>query len=153
MVVGSKRVKGVTLIELLVALSIIGILSIIAMPSFVQQIKQDRLTNTANLMSAFYKYSRSEAVKQAKSVQLVDNGSSWLVRSTDSNGQLQTLNQFSVTHSSISISYVDRTISSTGELNQIIDILISDNDSASDDYRFCVLQSGQSWINEAEINC
>ncbi|MBD1584284.1 GspH/FimT family pseudopilin [Pseudoalteromonas sp. S16_S37] len=154
MVVGSHSSlnKGFSLIELVVALGIISILALVAMPSFITQIKQDRLTNNANLLSAFYKYSRSEAVKQSKSVQLVDDNSSWLLKARE-NGVLVTINQFSATDSSIQISYVDRTISSTGEIDQVVNILVTDNDPSTTDYRFCILQSGQSWVDKAEENC
>ncbi|BBN82977.1 hypothetical protein PA25_29620 [Pseudoalteromonas sp. A25] len=144
--------NGFSLIELVVALGIISILALIAMPSFVTQIKQDRLTNNVNLLSAFYKYSRSEAVKQSKSVQLIKENSSWLLKSRE-NGVLVTVNQFSATDPSIKIGFEDRTISSTGELDQAVNMLVTDDDTSTADYRFCVLKSGQSWVDKAESNC
>ncbi|WP_105166741.1 pilus assembly FimT family protein [Pseudoalteromonas sp. T1lg23B] len=152
MTVGSKYARGFSLTELIIALLIMGILASLAMPSFVKQIKQDRIVNNANYLSAFYKYSRSEAVKQSKTLQLVADSSKWLLKSQQE-GQWVTVHEFSVGDDSIEVEYADRTITSTGEIDQALNLLITDNDVSTTDYRLCVLQSGQSWIGEADKNC
>ncbi|OHU86168.1 MULTISPECIES: pilus assembly FimT family protein [Pseudoalteromonas] len=152
MTAGSKSIRGFSLTELVITLLIAGILASLAMPSFVRQIKQDRVVNNANYLSAFYKYSRSEAVKQAKTLHLVASSSKWLLQS-QTDGEWVTVHEFSVVDDSIEIEYADRTITSTGEVDQALNLLVTDNDDSTTDYRLCVLQSGQSWVDEADKNC
>ncbi|WP_440054292.1 GspH/FimT family pseudopilin [Pseudoalteromonas sp. T1lg65] len=154
MTVGNNNTKqaGFSLFELIVALAIVGILTFLATPSFMHQIKQDRVVNNANQISSFYKYARSEAVKQAKSIVLTASEDKWLLQAQRS-GQLAVLHEFSTTHESIAINYPDIVVSSTGELNQNVNILITDNEDSTVDYRLCILLSGQSWIAEAGQGC
>ncbi|CAM4073211.1 pilus assembly FimT family protein [Pseudoalteromonas byunsanensis] len=152
MIAGSKYVRGFSLAELLITLLILTMVVSLAMPSFVRQIKQDRIVSNANYLSAFYKYSRSEAVKQSKTLQLVADPSKWLLKSLI-DGQWVTVHEFSVEDDSIEVEYANRVITSTGEIDQALNILITDNDADTTDYRLCVLQSGQSWIGEAGKNC
>ena len=70
--------KGITLIELLVAVSILGIIAAIAVPSFSNMMKANRLTATSNELLSAISTARSEAIKQRKPVSLVPRGGSWI---------------------------------------------------------------------------
>ena len=65
-----RNQKGVTLIELMVALTVASILLGAAIPSFQQTIVNSRLTTTANELNSSINYIRSEAVRLGKSVKL-----------------------------------------------------------------------------------
>lgn len=144
--------KGFTLVELLITLSVVAILVSLAAPSFSTQVKQDRLVNSANQLSSLYKFARSEAVKRAQTITLLEQNDSWLVQVTH-NGQVKTLKRFDPPYESIEIGLVDRIVRSTGELNQASNILLTDKDDSTEDFRLCILQSGQSWVGEAAENC
>jgi prepilin-type N-terminal cleavage/methylation domain-containing protein len=153
MTVGSKQKQlGFTMIELLITLGLVSILAMLAAPSFAQFIKQERLVTTANQLSSVYRYARSEAVKRAQTVILTKQDNAWLVEIEEA-GNRVTLRQFNSNYATVNADLVDRMIRSTGELNLQSNILITDNDSNTEDYRLCILQSGQSWLGKAAENC
>lgn len=153
MTVGSKQKQlGFTMIELLITLGLVSILAMLAAPSFAQFIKQERLVTTANQLSSVYRYARSEAVKRAQTVILTKQDNAWLVEIEEA-GNRVTLRQFNSNYATVNADLVDRMIRSTGELNLQSNILITDNDNNTEDYRLCILQSGQSWLGKAAENC
>jgi len=62
--------KGFTLIEMMVVVAILGVFAVVAVPSFVTMIQNNRITSQANtLLGALY-YARSEAIKRSDPVQI-----------------------------------------------------------------------------------
>jgi len=112
-----RRIAGFTLIELMVVLSVIGIMAALAFPSFSQQILQDRVVTTANQLNSAYKFARSEAVKRDKPINLVVSNNSWQV--TLNEGGVDTvLKEFSVTKSGVTVNLVALSISASGEVDK-----------------------------------
>ena len=67
-----KRLQcGVTLIELLVAISIMAILMLIGAPSFQSMIVSNRLTSEANALVSTLSLARTEAIKRNRQVAVV----------------------------------------------------------------------------------
>lgn len=64
------RVKGFTLIELIITLSVIVILTTVAIPSFQWMIRTNRLAAASNHMVAMLALTRSEAIKRGTRVTL-----------------------------------------------------------------------------------
>ena len=62
--------RGVTLVELLVTLSIMAILSAIAIPSFSSMVQDFAISGQVNSMNADVRYARSEAMKRGINVVL-----------------------------------------------------------------------------------
>ncbi|MDH5432947.1 MAG: GspH/FimT family pseudopilin [Gammaproteobacteria bacterium] len=72
--------SGFTLMELMIAVTIAGILFSLAIPSFNNAIANSRLTSNANAMIGAINYARSEAVARGKNVAIVPVGlNSWQV--------------------------------------------------------------------------
>lgn len=136
-----KKMCGVTLIELLYVVAILGILASVAIPSFSQQMKRDRLVSNANQLHSIFKFARSEAAKRDSAVLLNETAGDWQVRLAGN-----TLQTFSPTHNSISVTgLADLQITGSGETTQS-NYLINDGDSATTDYCLRVLPSGQSFL-------
>ena len=65
-----RRTAGLTLIELMVALSVLGALLVIGLPSFTEVILGNRLTAFANSFVSAVQLGRSEAIKRNARVKL-----------------------------------------------------------------------------------
>lgn len=65
-----QKVRGITLIELLVAMGIVAILASLAGPPFVRLIKSNTMSSTVNTFLADMRYARSEAVRRGGRVTL-----------------------------------------------------------------------------------
>lgn len=146
-----KKELGFTLIELMIGVAIVGILAMLAAPSFIEQIKRDRLVTTANQIQAAYRFARSEAVKREVSLQL-KGGASWQVVEVV-NGNEVVLREVVNPYDTLSVVFPSVEIRKTGELSVASNILITDNDSATNDLRFCALLSGQSWLESGDSTC
>lgn len=75
----SKRLmsNGFTLMELLVAISIAAILMGIALPSFVETIRSNRLTTQSNDFVTALNFARTESVRRGKVVVMRKTGNNW----------------------------------------------------------------------------
>ncbi len=69
--------SGMTLLELLIAIAIIGILATIGVPAFNSTIANSRLTSSTNLLVGLINYARSEAITLGAQVTVSRNGNSW----------------------------------------------------------------------------
>jgi type IV fimbrial biogenesis protein FimT len=63
-----RRIKGLTLIEMMVALAIIGLLSVIGVGSFTELLTSNRISTQANDFFAAVSVARSEAVRRGAPV-------------------------------------------------------------------------------------
>lgn len=71
--------SGFTITELMIALALVGILFVFALPAFQVLIKNNCLTTTSNDFLAFLRYARSEAIKRRADVTVSVTPSLWRV--------------------------------------------------------------------------
>lgn len=80
----NQRQQGFTLIELMIAITLLGILLSIALPSYRSFIQNSRIRNAAESISNGLQVARAEAVKRNAPVQFkLQVDSSWSVGCTD----------------------------------------------------------------------
>lgn len=76
-VVRNQKTNGFTLIELIITLTVVGILLAIIAPNFSTFLSSNRLTTQANELLTDLSFARSESIKQATNIGVcVSNGSS-----------------------------------------------------------------------------
>ena len=147
-----KQAYGFSLLELLITLSIVAILAGLAAPSLVQQIQQDRLTSQANQLQAVFRFARGEAVKREQSVLLVAEERSWRVL-LEQGGTETEIQRFNIEYDAIQVTLADMQIRRSGEVFAERNLVISDDNPKTTDYRLCILISGQSWLVNEEQAC
>jgi type IV fimbrial biogenesis protein FimT len=67
----TRRTGGFTLVELMVAVALVAVVLLLAVPSFVEFIKTERLKSTAANLVTDLQYARSEAVARGLDVQVM----------------------------------------------------------------------------------
>ncbi|NMG03320.1 GspH/FimT family pseudopilin [Azoarcus taiwanensis] len=81
-----KKVRGFTLIELMIAITVLAVLLGIGVPSFRSIIQNNRATSTTNDVVAAFQVARSEALKRRQNVTVCrrnatgtacENGTNW----------------------------------------------------------------------------
>lgn len=73
-----KASPGFTLIELMITLAVAAIMLTVAIPSFSNFVKDNRLTSQANTFVASLNLARSEAIKRGTRVYITsNNGTTW----------------------------------------------------------------------------
>ena len=72
-----RRNRGVTLIELLITITIVGILAAAALPSFSSFVAQQRIKTASFDMMSMLILARSEAIKRNASVAITPTGGNW----------------------------------------------------------------------------
>lgn len=66
--------RGVTLVELLVTISIAVVLLTLAVPSIIEMTRQNRVVGAGNELAAAFNLARSEAVKRSATVTICPDG-------------------------------------------------------------------------------
>lgn len=100
-----KGQSGFTIVEIVVTLTVAGIILAMAVPSFRDLMSNSRQTTTTNNLIASISYARSEAVRRAQTVSIVANGTwqgGWTI--VDQAGTI--IRRFEAPHASVQISVV-----------------------------------------------
>jgi type IV fimbrial biogenesis protein FimT len=69
--------KGFRIVELLITVTVLGILAAFALPSFNSFVRDQRVKTAISDVYATFIYARSEAIKRSADVQVVPNATDW----------------------------------------------------------------------------
>ncbi len=83
-----KNSKGVTLLELVTVIAIVGVLASLAIPAFDNQLKNSKLVANTNLLIGAYNVARSEAINRGVQVKVSDIADGWAVVDVVTNEEL-----------------------------------------------------------------
>lgn len=75
-----RRQPGFTLIELMVALSVLAVLTVLAAPSFLTQIADQRVKSAAQEMQTLLQFARAQSVYKRSAVNVTGSGQTWSVK-------------------------------------------------------------------------
>ena len=87
----SSREQGFTLVELLITVAVVGVLTLLALPSFNQWIANTKIRSTTESVLAGFQLARAEAVRLNRGVRMTLNAdTSWTVAEVLSGTVIQT---------------------------------------------------------------
>jgi len=72
-----SKAAGFTLVEMMIAITVLGILSAVALPSLTDLVRGQRVKTASSDVYASLIYARSEAIKRAANVTIVPNTTDW----------------------------------------------------------------------------
>ncbi|PAU66313.1 type II secretion system protein GspH [Pseudomonas sp. PIC25] len=78
-----KTSSGFTLVELMVIVAILGIFASIAVPSFTDLVRRNRLQSASEEFYGLLQYARTEAVSRGRSITVTQKDGTWLVKTKD----------------------------------------------------------------------
>lgn len=75
-----RRQPGFTLIELMVVVSVLAILAVLAAPSFLAQLADQRVNSAAQEMQTLLQFARAQSVHTRSAISVTGSGQTWSVK-------------------------------------------------------------------------
>lgn len=145
----SKQFEGFTLVELIITLTVLGIFSAIAIPSFTNLVSNSRLQTTSNELASLLQYARSvSAQNNATYITCISSGI-WTVKKGAACSSTADLRSYEVP-ANVSIVYTSNMLPMTFYSNGTTSasstwaaLIICKDTDASNGYKLTVKNTGQ----------
>ncbi|WP_438970214.1 GspH/FimT family pseudopilin [Methylophaga sp.] len=82
------KIKGFTIIELMIIITLIGVLAALSTPYFASILEGRRLVGSADTLHSVLQFARSESIKQNTDVQVYTDTAAWCIGIDDTSGGL-----------------------------------------------------------------
>lgn len=151
-----NKLKGFTLIELLVALAILGILTVVGVPSYNKFVQHGEFSEAYNGLYNTYRYGRAEAIKTSSKMKFQSFGTpdtvEYIIYPFEPGKGYS--DRIAVTpvidKSKIQIIGDSRVISGNGSIPEKVAFSVLDRRNGRLKY-LCILKNGQSY--QSEVSC
>lgn len=134
-----KGARGFTLVELMIVLALLAIVATIAVPNFVQFIRNNQVQAKADEVKSFLQYARGQAVTTRRSYE-VTTDSSWEVKPVD--GDVERRLEFNTAQAQARASSGTLTFAPNGSVTNAATITVCRDTDASNGYLIQVQRSG-----------
>ena len=145
----SKQSKGFTLVELIIAVTILGIFSAIAIPNFTSFVSNSRLQTTSNELASLLQYARSTAAQNNATYITCISNSIWTVKKGNACSSTTDLRSYEAP-ANLSIAYTTNMLPMTFYSNGTTSapsagsaLIICKDTDAANGYKLTVKNSGQ----------
>jgi type IV fimbrial biogenesis protein FimU len=142
---GTAGMRGFTLVELLITLVLVGIVALIAVPSFTQLMQGNQVQAQAEELKIFLQYARSEAVRRGTAVTVAeaDDGNAWDIKTSGD----EVLRRFEYTPGQAAIlSNPDEIIFRANGIATAASVTLCHGDSTETGYRLEIKGSGAIFL-------
>jgi len=137
---GSKGMRGFTLVELMITLVLLAIVATIAVPNFVQFIRNNQVQAKADEVKTFLQYARGQAVGSRRGYQVTTGEQAWSAGPVGGNAERSL--EFNTAQARASVSAETIDFNSNGSVSAAVAITVCRETDADTGYLINIPRSG-----------